>query len=51
MGEWVNSMDLLLRFDVSQINLTEGKVTKFSILPIITFPMLRADFLCILVLV
>ena len=38
MGEWVNSMDLLFRFDVSQINLAEGKVTKFSILPVITFP-------------
>ena len=38
VGEWVNSMDLLFRFDVSQINLNEGKVTKFSILPVVTFP-------------
>lgn len=37
-GEWVNSMDLLFRFDVSKINLAEGGVTKFSILPVITFP-------------
>lgn len=37
-GEWVNSMDLLFRFDVSKINLAEGGVTKFSILPIVTFP-------------
>jgi hypothetical protein len=38
MGEWVNSMDLLVRFDVSRINLAEGGVTKFSFLPVITFP-------------
>lgn len=38
MGEWVNSMDLLFRFDVARMNLAEGGVTKFSILPLITFP-------------
>ncbi len=38
MGEWVNSMDLLFRFDVSRMNLAEGGVTKFSVLPLITFP-------------
>ena len=38
MGEWVNSMDLLVRFDVTRLALAEGEVTKFSIMPIITFP-------------
>lgn len=38
MGEWVNSMDLLMRFDVSRFALAEGGVTKFSFLPLITFP-------------
>ncbi|CAN5686361.1 hypothetical protein BH10BDE1_BH10BDE1_00770 [soil metagenome] len=38
MGEWVNSMDLLVRFDVARIELAEGPVTKFSFLPVITFP-------------
>lgn len=38
MGEWVNSMDLLFRFDVARMNLAEGGVTKFSLLPLVTFP-------------
>lgn len=38
MGEWINSMDLLFRFDVGRMNLAEGGVTKFSFLPMITFP-------------
>lgn len=38
MGEWINSMDLLIRFDVSRFALAEGGVTKFSFLPLITFP-------------
>jgi hypothetical protein len=38
MGEWINSMDLLMRFDVSRFVLAEGGVTKFSFLPLITFP-------------
>ena len=38
MGEWVNSMDLLFRFDVSRYDLAEGGVMKFSVLPIVTFP-------------
>jgi hypothetical protein len=38
MGEWVNSMDLLFRFDVAHMNLAEGGVTKFSLLPVVTFP-------------
>jgi hypothetical protein len=38
VGEWVNSMDLLMRFDVSRFALNEDSVTKFSFLPIITFP-------------
>lgn len=38
VGEWVNSMDLLMRFDVSRFAMAEGGVTKFSFLPIITFP-------------
>lgn len=38
MGEWVNSMDLLFRFDVSRYAYAEGGVTKFSLMPMITFP-------------
>lgn len=38
MGEWINSMDLLFRFDVARMNLAEGTVTKFSIVPLFTFP-------------
>lgn len=38
MGEWINSMDLLFRFDVSRMNLAEGGVTKFSLIPLFTFP-------------
>ena len=38
MGEWVNSMDLLFRFDVARMNLADGGVTKFSLLPMVTFP-------------
>jgi len=38
VGEWINSMDLLIRFDVSRFVLAEGGVTKFSFLPLITFP-------------
>ncbi len=38
VGEWVNSMDLLFRFDVARLALAEGGVTKFSIMPIVTFP-------------
>jgi hypothetical protein len=38
VGEWINSMDLLIRFDVSRFALGEGGVTKFSFLPLITFP-------------
>jgi hypothetical protein len=38
MGEWINSMDLLFRFDVARMALAEGSVTKFSIIPLVTFP-------------
>lgn len=38
MGEWTNSMDLLFRFDAVRINLSEGSVTKYSFLPMISFP-------------
>lgn len=38
LGEWINSMDLVMRFDVSHFALAEGGVTKFSFLPLITFP-------------
>lgn len=38
VGEWVNSMDLLFRFDVLRYKLNEGEVTKFSFLPVVTFP-------------
>ncbi len=38
VGEWVNSMDLAFRMDVSTFELPTGKATKFSVLPIFMFP-------------
>ncbi|HRK06665.1 MAG TPA: hypothetical protein PLZ57_02755 [Pseudobdellovibrionaceae bacterium] len=38
MGEWVNSMDLLMRVEATRLAMAEGGVTKFSFMPLITFP-------------
>ncbi len=38
VGEWVNSMDLAFRMEVSTFELPTGNATKFSVLPIFMFP-------------
>lgn len=38
VGEWVNSMDFLARIDFNTYDLKEGRATKMSLLPLITFP-------------
>jgi hypothetical protein len=38
VGEWVNSMDLAIRIDVSQFSMPNGRASKLSFLPLITFP-------------
>ena len=38
IGEWVNSMDLLMRVEATRFAMAEGGVTKFSFMPLITFP-------------
>lgn len=38
VGEWVNSMDLGIRVDLNGYELTEGRATKLSFLPVVTFP-------------
>jgi hypothetical protein len=44
IGEWVNSMDLLIRVDFSQYSLAEGRANKLSFLPVITFPDAASKF-------
>lgn len=44
IGEWVNSMDLLFRADVSSYSLEEGRATKLSLLPLVTFPDAKSEF-------
>ncbi|MDX9730401.1 MAG: hypothetical protein RBT63_01400 [Bdellovibrionales bacterium] len=44
VGEWVNSMDLNFRFDVSRLTPADGRVTKFSFLPLFTFPEASSRF-------
>lgn len=44
IGEWVNSMDLYLRVDFNTYKLKEGKATKMSLLPIVTFPDANSGF-------
>jgi hypothetical protein len=44
VGEWVNSMDLLMRVDLSSYTLNEGSATKISFLPLITFPDVTSRF-------
>jgi hypothetical protein len=38
VGEWTNSMDLLIRVDFSNFALPDGKANKLSFLPVLTFP-------------
>lgn len=38
IGQWVNSMDLLFRADYNAYELNEGRASKLSLLPLITFP-------------
>jgi hypothetical protein len=44
MGEWVNSMDLSFRADLTSFDLAQGKATKLSLLPLVTFPDVRSRF-------
>lgn len=44
MGEWVNSMDLLLRVDFNSYKFREGNVLKMSLMPVITFPDANSEF-------
>lgn len=44
MGEWHNSMDLGLRVDLQSFGLHEGRATKLSFVPVITFPDAGAKF-------
>ena len=44
VGEWVNSMDLLMRVDLSSYTLNDGSATKISFLPLITFPDVASRF-------
>lgn len=44
MGEWVNSMDLLLRVDFNSYKFSEGNVLKMSLMPVITFPDANSEF-------
>lgn len=38
VGEWINSMDLLVRIDYTTYSLDEGHASKLSFLPMVTFP-------------
>lgn len=44
LGEWINSMDLLLRADFISYNLNEDDVLKVSLMPLIVFPDARSEF-------
>jgi hypothetical protein len=44
MGEWVNSMDLNLRVDYTDYEVSGEKPTKLSFLPLITFPDANSRF-------
>lgn len=44
MGEWTNSMDLNFRGDITSYELNQGRATKLSLLPLITFPDVRSRF-------
>lgn len=38
IGEWVNSMDMMVRADINTFSLDEGRAVKLSLLPLIVFP-------------
>ena len=38
VGEWHNSMDLLIRVDFASFQLDDGRANKLSFLPVVTFP-------------
>ncbi len=38
IGEWVGSMDLMVRADLTTFSLNEGRAVKLSFLPLIIFP-------------
>lgn len=44
VGEWTNSMDLAIRLDVNGYSLNEGKASKLSFLPVVTFPEANSKF-------
>lgn len=44
IGEWVNSMDMNFRADLTSYDLIQGKAVKLSLLPLITFPDVRSRF-------
>ncbi len=44
VGEWVNSMDLAIRLDLSTYSLPGGGATKISVLPLILFPDANSRF-------
>lgn len=44
VGEWVNSMDMNFRADLTSYDLRQGKAVKLSLLPLITFPDVRSRF-------
>jgi hypothetical protein len=44
MGEWTETMDLLLRIDFNSYDLVDGKPLKMSILPMVVFPEANSKF-------
>ncbi len=44
IGEWVRSMDLLMRADFASWSLQEGRALKMSLLPLVVFPDANSGF-------
>ncbi|NQY99731.1 MAG: hypothetical protein HRT45_03560 [Bdellovibrionales bacterium] len=44
VGEWVSSMDMNFRADITSYTLDEGDALKISMMPIVTFPDARSGF-------
>jgi len=44
VGEWVSSMDMNFRADLTSYSLDEGDSLKLSMMPVITFPDARSEF-------
>ncbi|MEO0335474.1 MAG: hypothetical protein AAF202_03725 [Pseudomonadota bacterium] len=44
IGEWVRSMDMSFRADITSYNLDEGDAMKISMMPLVTFPDARSGF-------